>query len=235
MTSDGKEKKTPEIAPVKKPFKIEIALERIEKSVRSFPKAAMFELAEKGFGSVFEQIIGCIISVRTRDETTLKVAYKLFEQARTPEQFLRFSAGELDKLINPSTFYEQKAYRILEIARIITEKYNGKLPCEQEILLSLPGVGPKCANLVLGIVGKQPFISVDIHVHRVSNRWGFVRTKTPEATMKALEKNVPQKLWIDINRVVMPFGKHICTGELPKCSTCPVLEMCRQTGVTSHR
>jgi endonuclease-3 len=219
----------------KKPFEINIVLERIEKSVRSFAKAAMFELAEKGFNSVFEQIIGCIISVRTRDETTLKVSDKLFTAARTPKQMLLLTPAEIDKLIYPSTFHEQKSYRILEIARIITEKYNGSIPCEQEILLSLPGVGPKCANLVLGIVCKQPFISVDIHVHRVSNRWGFVKTKTSEATMKALEKIVPEKLWIDINRLIMPFGKHICTGDLPKCSTCPVLEMCQQVGITEHR
>jgi endonuclease-3 len=219
----------------KKTFDINIALERIEKSVRSFPKAAMFELAEKGFGSAFEQVIGCIISVRTRDETTLKVAYKLFAEVRTPEQMLSLTPEKIDELIHASTFHEQKSYRILEIARIITEKYGGSLPCQQDILLSLPGVGPKCANLVLGIVGKQPFISVDIHVHRVSNRWGFVQAKTPEATMKALEKKVPENLWIDVNRLIMPFGKHICTGDLPKCSSCPVLEMCQQVGVTSHR
>jgi endonuclease-3 len=101
--------------------------------------------------------------------------------------------------------------------------------------MSFAGVGPKCANLVLGIACDQPFISVDIHVHRVTNRWGYVKANTPEKTMVALADKLPKKHWVDINRLLVPFGKHICTGNLPKCSTCPVLEMCQQVGVKAHR
>jgi len=103
------------------------------------------------------------------------------------------------------------------------------------VLLDLPGVGPKCANLVLGIAAGRPCISVDVHVHRVVNRWGLVQTTTPERTMAALEEQLPRRLWVETNELLMPFGKHVCTGTSPHCSTCPVLDMCRQVGVTTHR
>jgi endonuclease-3 len=102
-------------------------------------------------------------------------------------------------------------------------------------MLAFPGVGPKCANLALGIACGQAVISVDVHVHRITNRWGYVEARTPEQTMLALAEKLPRKHWIDINRLLVPFGKHICTGRLPRCSTCPVLEYCQQVGVTAHR
>jgi endonuclease-3 len=101
--------------------------------------------------------------------------------------------------------------------------------------MSFHGVGIKCANLVLGIACKQPCVAVDVHVHRVTNRWGYVETRTPEETTQALTAKLPRRFWIEINRLLVPFGKHICTGVLPHCSTCPVLEMCRQVGVKAHR
>jgi endonuclease-3 len=116
----------------------------------------------------------------------------------------------------------------------VTE-YGGELPCDREVLLDLHGVGPKCANLVLGIACGEPFISVDVHVHRVCNRWGYVQTKSPEKTMAALQEKLPQSYWVEINSLLVPFGKHICTGVRPKCSTCPLLSMCQQVGVTGHR
>ena len=219
----------------KKPFDIDLALKRISKAVEPFPKAAMFELAENGFDSPFEQLVACMISIRTYDEVSLPTARKLFARARTPEQMSKLTPAEIDDLIRACTFHERKAAQIQAIAKRVIDQYDGKLPCESEVLLSFSGVGPKCANLVLGIACGQPFISVDIHVHRVTNRWGYVRASTPEKTMVALEANLPRKHWIDINRLLVPFGKHICTGTLPKCSTCPVLEMCQQVGVKAHR
>ena len=109
------------------------------------------------------------------------------------------------------------------------------MPCDLEALLSFRGVGIKCANLVLGIACGQPRIGVDIHVHRVTNRWGYVATSTPEKTTVALEGVLPPRYWVEINALLVPFGKHVCTGNAPRCSTCPVLAMCRQVGVTSHR
>jgi endonuclease-3 len=219
----------------KQPFDIHLALERIREAVRPYPKAALFELAAQGYDSPFEQLVACIISIRTRDEATLPIAHKFFAVARTPTQVSQLSPEEIDALIRASTFHEPKARQIYDIARQVVERYGDDLPCDEEVLLSFRGVGPKCAHLVLGIACGQPFISVDIHVHRVTNRWGYVQAKTPEKTMLALIENLPRPFWIEINSLLVPFGKHICTGTLPKCSTCPVLAMCQQVGVTSHR
>jgi endonuclease-3 len=219
----------------KRPFDIDRVMERIGEAVRPFPKAAMFELADEGFGSPFELLVACMISIRTLDETTLVCARRLFALARTPEAVSRLSAERIDREIGLSTFHEPKARQIREIARRIVADHGGELPCKDAVLLSFPGVGPKCANLVLGIGCRQARIGVDVHVDRVTNRWGYVQEKTPEKTMVALEAKLPKKYWVEINRLLVPFGKHVCTAKLPKCSSCPVLDMCRQVGVTAHR
>jgi endonuclease-3 len=219
----------------KKPPDIAVMMRRIRRAVEPFAKAALFELAADGFTSPFEQLVACIISIRTRDEVTLPVARKLFARARTPKEVNRLTPSEIDGLIRACTFHERKAHQIHEIARQVQERYKGELPCESEVLLSLGGVGPKCANLVLGIACGQPQIGVDIHVHRVTNRWGYVQARTPERTTLALEQKLPRRYWVEINELLVPFGKHICTGTLPRCSECPVLEYCEQVGVTSHR
>ncbi|MFL6260304.1 MAG: endonuclease III domain-containing protein [Thermoanaerobaculia bacterium] len=219
----------------KRPFDIDRVMERIGEAVRPFPKAALFELADEGFGSAFELLAACIISIRTRDETTLVCARRLFTLARTPEAMRRLSPGRIDEAIGESTFHEPKARQIREIARRIVADHGGELPCDPEVLLSFAGVGPKCANLVLGIACGEARIGVDVHVHRVTNRWGYVAAPTPEKTMAALEAKLPKKYWVEINRLLVPFGKHVCTGVRPKCSTCPVLDMCRQVGVGERR
>jgi endonuclease-3 len=219
----------------KKPFDIDEVMDRIREAVKPFPKAAMFELAEDGFDSPFEQLIACIISIRTRDETMLPTAKAFFERARTPEAVSQMTPQEIDTLINTSSFHEAKAQQIYDIAVTLVEEYEGDLPCDESTLLSFRGVGPKCTNLVLGIACDTKLIGVDVHVHRVTNRWGYVQTNQPEQTMRALHEKLPRKYWVEINRLLVPFGKHICTGRLPRCSTCPVLEMCRQVGVTKHR
>lgn len=220
---------------MKKRFNLSVVLKRIEKAIASYPKAAMFEMYERGYNSLFEQLISCIISIRTLDETTIPLSEKLFAKARTPQQLLKLSPKGLEDILYGATFPGQKAYTMLGIAKAAVEEYNGELPADFEKLTALKGVGPKCANLALGVASGHAAISVDVHVHRVTNRWGFVQTKTPEDTMHALEEKIPQQKWIDINRLLMPFGKHICTGKLPHCSTCPVLEYCQQVGVTKHR
>jgi endonuclease III len=219
----------------KRHFDIDLAVRRIRKAVQPFAKAAMFELAEEGFDSTFEQLVACIISIRTYDEVMLPTARRLFARARTPQEISLLMPIEIDEMIRPSTFHERKAYQIHTIAQRIVDEYQGSLPCDEGVLLSFKGVGPKCANLVLGIACGQPFIGVDIHVHRVTNRWGYVQTRTPEQTMQALSEKLPRRYWIEINRLLVPFGKHICTFRRPRCSTCPVLEMCQQVGVTEPR
>ncbi|GAB3255595.1 endonuclease III [Larkinella harenae] len=220
---------------MKPTFDLTLVLSRVEEAIRPYPKAAMFDLFERGYSTVFEQLISCIISIRTLDETTIPVSLRLFEVARTPEQLLELSPEALAKLLYGTQYPEQKAYTMLGIARRVVEEFGGQIPADFETLTSFKGVGPKCANLTLGVATGQAAISVDIHVHRVTNRWGMVRTAQPEQTLKALEKQVPVEQWIDINRLLMPFGKHICTGTLPRCSTCPVLAYCEQVGVTKHR
>lgn len=219
----------------KEPFDIEKALARVRESTRGFADAAMFELAERGHASLFEQLVGCILSIRTRDEVTLPVALRLLTRARTPQALSALGPERIDALIRPVTFHEPKARTLHALAVRTVEEFGGELPADAAVLQSFKGVGPKCAHLALGVACGQERISVDIHVHRVTNRWGYVRARTPEQTLAALEEKLPRPYWVELNRLLVPFGKHVCTGTAPKCSTCPVLSMCRQVGVRQPR
>jgi endonuclease III len=219
----------------KLPFDIDVVVRRIRAEVAQYADAAMFELRDVGFGSLFQQLVACIISIRTRDEVSLPVARRLFERAPTPGALAALSVEEIDGLIAESTFHEAKARQIRDIATRTVEQFGGELPAEAAVLMSFKGVGPKCANLALGVTTGQARVAVDVHVWRVTNRWGYVQAATPELAMVALEERLPRRYWVEINRLLVPFGKHVCTGVRPKCSTCPVLEYCRQVGVTSHR
>jgi endonuclease III len=210
-------------------------LARIRRAVRPLPKAAMFALAENGYRSLFEQLVACILSIRTMDEVSLVAARRLFDAAPGPAALAALAPSAIDRLIGDTSFHESKARQIREIARRTMEEYGGRLPCDAEVLRSFAGVGPKCAHLALGVACSERRISVDVHVHRVTNRWGYVRAATPERTMAELEQVLPPRYWVEINALLVPFGKHICTGRRPKCSTCPVLDMCAQVGVTEHR
>lgn len=191
----------------------------------------MFQLAEEGFNSLYEQLMACIISIRTYDEVSVPVAHKLFARARTPSAMVTLSVAEILALIRDATFPENKAEQIHQISQQILNDFNGELPADVKVLTQFKGVGPKCAHLALGVACGQPCISVDIHVHRVTNRWGYVETKTPEKTMKALEAKLPQAYWVEINQLLVPFGKHICQGRFPKCRRCPLASMCAQVEV----
>ena len=219
----------------KKLLNIEEIVPKLRQAVRSFPKAAMFALAEEGYTSPFEQLISCIISIRTYDEVSLPVSRNLFAAAKTSAEMNNLSIDEIETLIAQSTYARRKAGQIKAIAQQIVNEHNGVLPCDEEVMLNFKGVGVKCAHLTLGIACGQPSISVDVHVHRVTNRWGYVETKTPEKTTAALETKLPKKYWIEINSLLVPFGKHICTGKLPHCSSCSLLEMCQQVSVEKHR
>ncbi len=219
----------------KRPFDVDEALGRIERAVRPFPKAAMFELADEGHTSAFQQLVACMLSIRTRDEAMLVMARRLFERAPTPSAVAALPIDLLDALIHQSSFHTAKAHQIHAVALATVDEHRGTLPCDFGVLTGFAGVGPKCASLVLGIACGQARIGVDVHVHRVTNRWGYVQEPTTEQTMAALEAQLPKRYWVEINRLLVPFGKHICTGRLPACSTCPVLDMCQQVGVTGHR
>ncbi len=216
-------------------FDIGRALAEVAEAVRLYPKAAMFELAERGYATPFQQLVACVISIRTRDEASLPLSLRLFARAPTPGAIAALSVAEIDALISPATFHTRKAAQIHAIAEGVVADHGGELPCDETVMRAFSGVGVKCANLALGIACGQAKISVDIHVHRIVNRWGYVQTATPEQTTIALEATLPRQHWLEINALLVPFGKHICTGKLPHCSTCPVLAMCRQVGVTTHR
>lgn len=208
----------------------------LREAVKDYPKAVLFELADRGYASPFQILVACIITIRTLEEVSLPASLKLFAVASTPGEVAKLSPGRIDELIHACTFHEPKSRTIHQIALRVMNEFGGELPCDFDILTSFAGVGPKCANLALGIACDKPGgIPVDIHVHRVTNRWGLVNQKTPEKTMAALEAVLPRRYWVEINKLMVLFGKHICTGKLPKCSECPVLEYCRQVGVTEHR
>jgi endonuclease-3 len=225
----------PVVLTPKRPFNLPAMIRRLRASVKAHANAAMFQLAEDGYRSLFEQVVACIISIRTRDEVSLPTAKRLLDRARTPHEMARLSVSRIDSLIRTSSFHEPKARQIRAIAQRTVAELGGELPCDADVLMSFAGVGPKCANLALGIACGQARISVDVHVHRVTNRWGYVSEPTPERTMLALQAKLPRRYWVEINRLLVPFGKHLCTGRAPRCSTCPVREFCRQVGVTEHR
>ena len=193
----------------------------------------MFELRDRGFGSPFEQLVGALISARTRDETTLPVCLRLFAVARTPAQVAALDEGTLADLIRPATFPEPKARDLIALARRIEAEHGGRVPDTLEGLTALRGVGPKIAALTLGVGHGVPAISVDVHVHRIVNRWGVVATRTPELTARRVGPILPVRYHVEINERCVPFGKHVCTAARPACPVCPVLAYCRQVGVTA--
>ena len=169
----------------------------------------------------FKVLIGTILSQRTKDENTSKASEKLFSVYRTPEQLAKANVKNIERLIKSSGFYKVKAKRIKKVSKIILEKYNDKVPDNLKNLLSLPGVGRKTANCVLVYAFDKPAIPVDVHVHRISNRLGLVKTKTPEETEKALMKKIPKRYWKKINHMFVEFGKNVCSAR-PKCEKCPL-------------
>ncbi|MCW3100908.1 MAG: DNA-(apurinic or apyrimidinic site) lyase [Chthonomonadaceae bacterium] len=219
----------------KTPFDIEAAMPLIAAAIAPFPKAGLFTLHDEGHTTLFEQLVACILSIRTLDEVMIPVSRQLFAIARTPQQVADLPLDRLKTLIGSVAFGETKAVNIQTIARRAVTEFHRDLPCDMDQLLTLPGVGPKCAGLALAIACGQPHIGVDVHVHRIVNRWGYVATKTPEGSLEVLKAKLPQSLWIDMNRLGMPFGKFICTSNRPLCSTCPLLTMCPQIGVTTTR
>jgi len=176
-----------------------------------------------------------MLSLRTKDTTTAVAAPRLFALADTPGKMLLLKPRRIEKAIYPVGFYRVKAKSILRVCRILLEKYGGRVPDDLDALIALPGVGRKTANLVLTQGFGKPGICVDTHVHRITNRWGYVKTKTPEQTEMALREKLPQEYWIEINDHLVALGQNICHPTSPKCSVCPVREWCESVGVTRSR
>lgn len=183
----------------------------------------------------YRVLISTLLSLRTKDETTTQACKKLFKLAATPAEMIKLTQQEIQTLIYPVGFYKNKARTILEISRILLERYRGVVPDNLDELLKFKGIGRKTANLVLALGYNQPAICVDVHVHRISNRFGFVKTKSPEATEFALRKQVPVQSWIKINDLLVAFGQTICKPVSPFCSRCPVYNDCEKIDVVKKR
>ena len=180
-------------------------------------------------------LVSCLISLRTKDEVTAKATERLFALATTPEKMILLSPKRIEKAIYPAGFYRTKARTIIGVSSTLLERHGGKVPDTMEELLALKGVGRKTANLVLGLGFGKPAICVDTHVHRISNRLGYVKTKTPEKTEFALREKLPRRHWIEVNDLLVNFCQHICVPVSPRCSICPVSRLCERVGVTVHR
>lgn len=214
-------------------MRFQTIIDILKKEKKKFNKTALAEVSETR--TPFEVLVSCLLSLRTKDEVTKKSSRRLFSVANTPEKLISLPVTEIEKLIYPAGFYHTKARRIKEISRILIEKFDSKVPDKIDDLLSLPGVGRKTVNIVLTQAFKKYGIAVDTHVHRVSNRIGLVKTKTPEQTETALRNLLPKKYWIEFNDLIVSFGQNICTPISPKCSICPINKYCKEIGVKKHR
>ncbi len=183
----------------------------------------------------FKTLIGCILSLRTKDQTTAIAAPRLFELADNPRRMLAVAPGDLEKAIYPVGFYRTKARVIRDICRDLIQRYDGRVPDRIDDLLTLKGVGRKTANLVITQAFRKPGICVDTHVHRISNRWGLVRTATPEQSEAALRQVLPRRYWIEYNGLLVAFGQTICQPVSPWCSRCSLARRCPKIGVTRSR
>ncbi len=173
-------------------------------------------------------LISCILSLRTNDKTTYPATLRMLELGKTPEEFAQLDPKVLEKAIYPVGFYANKARQIVELSKELVEKYNSKVPDEIDELIKFNGVGRKTANLVLSEGFHKPAICVDVHVHRISNRLGYVKTKNPEETEFELRKKLPVKHWIDINSLLVTHGQNVCKPINPKCNECPINEFCNK-------
>ncbi len=204
---------------------------------RQVPKweTPIVTLMAETYESPFRVLISCILSLRTQDATTAKASHRLFAIADSPSTMIKLSVRKLEKIIYPVGFYKTKARNILDICRTLIDQYRGQVPDEIDELLKLKGVGRKTANLVVTLGYKKPGICVDTHVHRISNRWGYIKTATPEKTEVALRAKLPKQYWIEYNDLLVSFGQHLCRPISPLCSACPVRKYCAQIGVTVRR
>jgi len=195
---------------------------------KEFPKwkAPVENMVRKHRGEPFKVLVCGLLSTRTKDELTHKVCERFFNKVKKPEDLLSMSEEEIEELIYPVGFYRVKAKNLKKIAEILVERYGGRVPSTREELMSLPGVGRKVANLVLSKGFGKPAIVVDVHVHRIVNRWCLIKTKSPEETERELEKIVPKELWKELNYLLVGFGQSICLPRNPKCSECPVNAFC---------
>lgn len=213
---------------------IDTVVSNIREQMKGLPDPSV-TLVGKRWKSPFLVLISCIMSLRTKDQTTLPASERLFKLADTPQAMIRLTPAQIEKAIFPVGFYKTKARTILGICKDIIEKFDHKVPDDIETLMTMKGVGRKTANLVLTEGFNIPAMCVDTHVHRISNRFGYVQTKSPEETEQALRKKLPKKYWMDYNALLVTWGQNVCKPISPLCSMCSVNRYCARIGVTASR
>ena len=214
-------------------FNIVEGLKKLKKAVRKFRTPSVTLIAKKN--DPFAVLVSCIISLRTRDEVTELASARLFALAKLPAELLELSNAKIEKAIYPAAFYRNKTKSLKELCQVLVKEYSGKVPDKLEQLLKLKGVGRKTANLTLILGHNKPGICVDIHVHRISNRWGYVKTKSPNETEMVLREILPKRFWKGYNDLLVSFGQNLCKPVSPFCSSCPVEDQCPKIGVNRSR
>ncbi|MCP9449374.1 MAG: endonuclease III [Nitrospira sp.] len=214
---------------------IHAAIRIVRREVRRWREPVVGVVARESNRDPFLILISCLLSLRTKDKTTQEAGDRLFALARTPAAMLKLPLKTIERAIYPVGFYRTKAVSIHRICRLLLTKYEGRVPDSIDELLTLPGVGRKTANLVVTVGYGKPGICVDIHVHRISNRWGYIKTKTPEESEQALRRVLPRRYWITYNDLLVPYGQNLCLPVSPLCSQCKLVPYCDRTGVTTSR
>lgn len=214
---------------------IHAVLRIVHREVRRWQEPVVGVVARESDRDPFRILIATVLSLRTKDQTTAEASARLFALADTPAALLAVSAPRIERLIYPVGFYRTKARQIREICALLLSRHQGRVPDDLEALVALPGVGRKTANLVVTVGYQKPGICVDTHVHRISNRWGYIKTKTPDESEVALRKKLPPRHWITYNDLLVPYGQHLCLPVSPRCSQCKLTRYCERVGVRTSR
>lgn len=223
------------IYPTMRQEQIHAAVRILKREIRRWQEPVVGVVAKESDRDPFLILISTLLSLRTKDRTTREASDRLFAMARTPAAMLKLPLKKLEQVIYPVGFYRTKAKAIHQICRRLIDEYGGVVPDSIDELVTLPGVGRKTANLVVTIGYGKPGICVDIHVHRISNRWGYITTKTPEESERTLRRTLPKQYWIIYNDLLVPYGQNLCLPVSPLCSTCKLTELCDRVGVTRSR
>lgn len=211
------------------------ALRIVKREIRQWEEPVLGVVARESNRDPFRILISCLLSLRTKDKTTGEASARLYALAHQPATMLTIPLQQIEQAIYPVCFYRTKAKSIHAICRRLLDVYGGAVPDSIEELVTLSGVGRKTANLVVTVAFGKPGICVDIHVHRISNRWGYVKTETPEETEVALRNKLPKQHWITFNDLLVPYGQHLCQPVSPFCSKCKLTEYCDRVGVKKSR
>jgi endonuclease III len=222
------------VAPASAP--VDATLRRIGRGIRDLGLPAIEKISEEQSGTAFQVLVATMLSAQTRDQVTLEASTRLFARAPTPETLVKLPTAEIERLIYPVSFYRNKAVHVKATCERLLDEFEGTVPATMDELLTLPGVGRKTANLVRIVAHRRPdSICVDTHVHRIANRFGWVRTRTPEQSERALYEVVPRRWWARVNLYLVTWGQHVCKPVYPLCRRCPVADRCPRIGVVERQ